>query len=339
MAHPATTLGSWFTALHAELQRRGLDASTLFAEAGVDPASLQQPQARVPLDRSRALWALAVERSGDPALGLAVASRVRQTTFHALGFAVLASATLEQALQRIVRYFRVVSDAAELRLEPLADGVRFRICALAGPEQPADEAVDALMAVLVRSCRALAGPDFRPMRTRLRRPAPVDPAPYRQCFGPDLRFGATDVLLDISTADAFRPLPFGNEDIAQHNEAMLQKLLASQAEQGIVAKVRALLVPQLSAGEPGQEQIATKLHLSLRQLQRKLQQEDTTFRQVLEDTRRDLALEYLRDSRYSVSEVAWLIGFGDSGSFSRAFRRWTGSSPSDWKANPPAPSA
>lgn len=331
MFQAASTLHSWFDALQAELIGRGIDASKLMREAGMQ-AGEAAPRERVPLEKSVRFWQLAVAATGDEALGLSVARQVRQTTFHALGFAVLASETLEQALQRILRYFCIVSDAAELRLDDTREGLRFSVCTLNGPIQPACESVDALMAVLVDSLRALAGRDFTPANVRLARPEPANSQPFLARFGPQLSFAAERTSLTVRYDDARRPLRYGNEEIAKHNDEILQRALSEQVTDSTANRVRSLLIDQLSAGEPGQEQIAVQLHMSLRQLQRKLQQEETTFRAVLDATRQELAMKHIKQSRYSISEVAWLLGFADSSSFSRSFKRWTRKSPRDWRA-------
>lgn len=325
-------MGRWFIALHAELARRGVDADALFRAAGLNVATLQPTQSRVTLAQSRQIWDAAVESTGDPALGLAVAQRASPGTFHALAFAVLASATLGQALERIVRYFRVVTDAAELQLETHPDRLRLRIQVRPHDTAPADAAVDALFAVLIQAARTLLSTAFAPLALHLTRPEPADLAPYRRCFGPHLHFAARELALDIALHDAQRPLPMGNEDLAAHNDHLLQRWMADTPQASTTERVIHLLRRTLSDGEPGQDHVASTLGMSLRQLQRKLQQEGRSYRVILDDTRSALADRHLPDARLSISEVAWLLGFADSGSFSRSFRRWHGLSPREWRA-------
>lgn len=338
MTGTASTLGTWFHALHAELCQRGLDANSLFQDAGVNPAALGEPQARIPLARSRALWQAAVTATNDPALGLAVARQIRQTTFSALGYAVLASTTLEDALRRIVRYFRVVSDAAELRLDECPTTFRLQISPLPGPTQPAEESIDAMLAVLANTCRALSGKTFKPSGACLRRARPPNIEPYIRTFGDAVQFGAAETALYVDKPLAQQALPYGNDEIARHNDVLLQKLLSSYAPETLVSRLRSVLIPQLSTGAVSQDWAARALHMSSRNLQRHLQHEKTTFREVLDELRRDLAMEHMHNPCYRISEVAWLLGFGDSGSFSRSFRRWTGTSPREWRAKQKDPS-
>ena len=109
-----STIGSWSAAILRALAARGIDEQRLARDAGIDPASLQAPDARVPRAALTRLWHLAVEATGDPCFGLSVPRFTMQTSFHALGYAVLASATLKEAFERIVRYRRLIGDVVQL---------------------------------------------------------------------------------------------------------------------------------------------------------------------------------------------------------------------------------
>ena len=111
-----TSLASWTRALRKQLDALGLDSNALCLQAGLDPQLMDDPNARYPLSATTRLWELAVEVSGDPAIGLRVSRFVSPTTFHALGYALVASGSLREVFERIVRYHQVISDALELEL-------------------------------------------------------------------------------------------------------------------------------------------------------------------------------------------------------------------------------
>jgi AraC-like DNA-binding protein len=100
----------------------------------------------------------------------------------------------------------------------------------------------------------------------------------------------------------------------------------------VATRCQASLLEQLSSGELSEEQMAQRLHMSRRTLQRKLAEAQTTYQKLLEDTRRDLALRYLEDPRHSITDITFLLGFSQQSAFTRAFRRWTGMSPTDYRA-------
>jgi AraC-like DNA-binding protein len=328
----ATVLASWARAIKRALDAAGCDSAAVFRKAGLDPAVLADPNARYPVENTTRLWQLAVAATGDACFGLKVASQVNQTTFHALGYALTASTTLKDVFERSVRYFRVVTDAVDLDFRASGAEYHFRILPPESGPQPAHEAVDAFISVYVRTCRALTDRSFAPLRILLRRPAPPDPAGFERTLRAPLRFAAAENLLVLDRAALERPLEGANPELARHNDEIVLRYLARFDRDNILARVKAALVECLPHGEPSQDAIAAALHLSSRSLQRRLADENTSYKQLLDATRRELALSYLKDNRYSVSEITYVLGFSDLSSFTRAFRRWTGQPPSAWRA-------
>ena len=122
-----TSLASWTRALRKQLDALGLDSIALCQQAGLDPNLMDDPNARYPLSGTTRLWEIAVQVSGDPAIGLRVSRFVSPTTFHALGYALVASGSLREVFERIVRYHQVVSDALDLHLSRAEDRYRFTL--------------------------------------------------------------------------------------------------------------------------------------------------------------------------------------------------------------------
>ncbi|MHA6491637.1 AraC family transcriptional regulator [Pseudomonas borbori] len=331
MTAEPTTLASWTRALRKQLDALGLDSTELCRAAGLEPNLLDDPNARCPLSITTRLWQLAVQASGDPALGLKTSQFVSPTTFHALGYALVASSSLREMFERIVRYHRVVSDALELELRACDDSYEFRFWVPAGSPPPAPEALDAFAAIYVRSCRNRLNRDFAPLAVHLQRAAPADPEPWYSTFRAPLSFSAADNLLRFPRAAFEQRLDDGNPELAEHNEAVLKRTLEQLQASHWSAKVRACLQAQLPDGEPSAERVAQALHLSLRSLQRHLAEEGSGYESLLSETRRSLALQHMRDPRCSISEIAYLLGFADTSSFSRAFKRWTGQAPSQYR--------
>ena len=166
-----TSLTSWGLAIARALETRGCNAAELFARVGLDFSALNDPEARYPVRAEALLWRLAVEATGDPCFGLEVARHTSPTTFHALGFSLAASGSLREAFERMVRYYRLVSDAAIIEFEQRGEFYRLSVRTQALAE-PAIEAIDAVVAVAVRLCRSLTDRKFSPMAVELQRPPP-----------------------------------------------------------------------------------------------------------------------------------------------------------------------
>ena len=331
MTAEPTSLASWTRALRKQLDALGLDSAQLCQEAGVDPALMEHPNARYPLSATTRLWGLAVQASGDPALGLKTSQYVSPTSFHALGYALVASSSLREVFERIERYHRVVSDALSLELTRGEDRYEFCLNVPAGGPSPAPEAIDAFIAIYVRTCRNRLGRDFAPLAVHLRRPQPADPSPWHDALRAPIQFGAQRDLLQFPLQAFDSPLEDGNQELAEHNETVLKRTLEQLQPLTWHRRVRTCLENQLPNGEPSAERIAQSLHLSLRSLQRHLADEGCSYENLLSETRQNLALQHMRDPHCSISEIAYLLGFADSSSFSRAFKRWTGQAPSQYR--------
>jgi len=326
-----TSLASWTRALRKQLDALGLDSDALCREAGIDPQLMDDPNARYPLSATTRLWALAVERSGDPAIGLRVSRFVSPTTFHALGYALVASGSLREVFERIVRYHQVVSDALELELTRGEDRYRFCLKVPDSSPPPALEAIDAFAAIYVRTCRNRLGRDYAPLAVYLRRPEPLDPKQWHTVFRAPVFFAAAEDRLEFALQDFDSHLDDANPELAEHNEAVLKRTLAQLRPLTWERKVRGAIEAQLPEGEPSADRIAQALHLSLRSLQRHLADEGCRFDTLLNECRENLALLHLRDPQCSLSEISYLLGFADTSSFSRAFKRWTGMTPGQFR--------
>ena len=326
MSEP-TSLASWTRALRRQLDALGLDGNALCREAGLDPQWMDDPNARYPLSATTRLWGLAVTASGDPAIGLRVSRFVSPTTFHALGYALVASGSLREVFERIVRYHQMVSDALVLELTRNADRYRFVLKVPPGSPQPAVEAIDAFAAIYVRTCRNRLGRDYAPLAVHLRRPAPVDPEPWHKVFRCDLVFDAADDCLEFGLHDFERHLDDTPPELAAPPKPTLTQLQPLTWERKVLGAIEA----QLPEGEPSAERVAQALHLSLRSLQRHLADEGCRFDTLLNECRENLALLHLRDPQCSLSEISYLLGFTDASSFSRAFKRWTGLTPGQFR--------
>lgn len=268
-----TSLASWTRALRKQLDALGLDSAALCTEAGLDPLQMDDPNARYPLSATTRLWELAVQASGDPAIGLRVSRFVSPTTFHALGYALVASGSLREVFERIVRYHQVVSDALTLELSRDGERYRFRLLQPPGGPAPALEAIDAFAAIYVRTCRNRLGRDYAPLAVYLRRPEPQDPKPWHTVFRAPVFFGAEEDRLEFAAQDFDSHLDDANPELAEHNETVLKRTLAQLQPLTWERKVRRVIEAQLPDGEPSAERVAQALHLSLRSLQRHLADE------------------------------------------------------------------
>jgi AraC-like DNA-binding protein len=322
-------LATWIKAIGRALDAAGCNGAAILAEAGFDPGDLEGPTARCPLVNNGRLWQLAVAATGDPAFGLKVASHIKHTTFHALSYALSASSTLKEAFERVRRLGQVGSDAVIYDLVKCGSEYRFVITAIAALPH---ESMDALVSAHLRMCRSLAGRDFSPRLVELRRPRPEKVDDFERLLRAPLRFSAPQNLMVFDAESIERRLDSANPELARYNDVIALQHLKGIERDDIQGRVREVLLHRLEGREPSQEEIAERLHMSARTLQRKLADSGTTYKEILDDTRHALALAYLSAPQHSVNEVTYLLGFSSGSCFTRAFRRWTGQSPTHWRA-------
>jgi AraC-like DNA-binding protein len=331
VAASPSVLSSWVRALLDAVEAHERDVPALLAEAGFNEESFRDPNSRHPVRDVARLWLLASEAVGDPAFGLRVPKYIRHTTFHALGYAVLASTTMGEALERVVRYCQVVTDSGMITLERADDEAVLQII----PSFPGDRGGqafrDSVLSIIVRVSRLLLS-SFSLRRVTLDREPSRDLAPYLRFFSCDVELGSYDALhFDAALLDA--ALPHSNPELARHNDAAVREYLARVETGTIVDRTRTAIAEQTTR-EVSPESIARKLGMSLRSLQRSLREHGTSYEDLLRDVRRELACAYLREGRYSVTEIAFLLGYDSLSAFARAFKRWTGKPPSAYQQDP-----
>jgi AraC-like DNA-binding protein len=331
-----SVLSSWTRTIADALLVAGVDVVKVLSEAGFSHDDFRDPNARLPAQATAKLWRVAVAYTADPAFGLEAARYVTQTTFHGLGVAVLASATLGDALRRFVRYGRLVCDTAEPCLD-VANGcarlsMRQREDAGEAAERPAYEATDAVLALIVRTCRLVTNRNFSLEQIQFQRPKPRDATPYEHVFRCPLRFGAAQDAMVFDAALLDRELLMANPELARRNDEAVREYLARIEHGNIVEQLRGKLIHRL-ADKPSPQEIARALGMSQRSMQRRLHESGTSYEAVLSDVRKELACAHLREGRYTVGELAFALGFEDASAFARAFRRWTGVSPSTFRAD------
>lgn len=325
-----STLTSAALLIAKALDARGLNSRALFFKAGLNPAKLRDASARYPYAGMARLWQLAVEATGDPNFGLEVARYWHPTTLHALGYAWLASSTLRVALERLVRYFHMLTSVARLSIDE--QGVlRFDSSAPEPELRPAFADTDAGVALILRMCRVSAGENFRPRKVMLMRPTPSNVKPYLETFGAPVEFSAACDTICFDPASLAVVLPTANAELARVNDQVIQRYLARFDDDDITNRARLKLTELMPSGGITREKLAQSIYLSSKTLQRRLNKQGTTFQKLLDDTRCELALYYMRDPKMSVRAVSYLLGFNEPGNFARAFRRWADYSPSEYR--------
>ncbi len=326
-----SALATFVLPIAQALRLRGVDAMALVEQAGVDPASIVNPDRRVAPERMQRLFRACVEATGDEAFGLVAAEQIQPQVLSGLGLAWLASDTLLDGLQRLVRFARIMSSGVELALEDDGALVHLVIGPRVEDERFTWAVRDFAVGLVVRMCRLTLGEFIAPLRVEMERPRPAEPERWEYLLSCRVAFDRPEARVTFLRADIVERLATGDPELARINDEQAQAYLDSIGDSGITRQVADRIVATLPDGAPSQQQIAASLNLSNRTLQRRLRDEGTSFLDLLQDTRLQLAHKYLRQRKRSVVETAYMLGFSEPSTFSRAFKRWTGMAPAAYR--------
>ena len=333
MLYEPTTLASVARLIGDSLETDyGIDPQPIFTRLKIDTSKFHRPGARVSFAKMDKLWRKAIVASGDPYFGLKVGEHATPSDFFVLGHAWLASATLLGALCRLCRYHDVLTTLnSHLELQEHADGHVLIDSYPKGGTMPQRAARDAGLVALLRLCETVARRPVRPLRVALTIPIKDKSQRYDELFQCPIEYGSDKEAWVFAAADLEEQLPGSIPEVANATDHIAENYISSLSESTVATAIRQLLVQMLPSGKIDQDTIAKRLYRSTSTLQRQLGAEGTSYRHILESTRRDLAEQYLKDSEYSQAQIAFMVGFTDQSNFARAFKRWTGVSPGEYR--------
>jgi AraC-like DNA-binding protein len=313
----------------------GIDWEPILRGCGVDPAVLQDSEARIAEDRFDRIWPAAAEYAGDPCIGLHAGERVHPRAVNLFGYLLLSSATVREGIERVAHYQRVLTGSPWLAVDDSATWTHVRV----GMEHADDEtrAIHSeYVALLVLGfLRWVTGTDIRPIEARFEHRARSDPAEYTRALRCPVKFRFERSEIVFPTGALDRPSRHANDEIARLHDEFAARLLERTEEHHLGSRVRKTLAGLLEVGPRDLKSIARHLHMSPRTLQRRLAEEGATFLGVLDLLRKELAVEHLRKQDTPISEVAYLTGFSEVSAFARAVRRWVGCTPLECRRGEP----
>jgi AraC-like DNA-binding protein len=324
-----TTIAAYGLAIARALEYKGVDSRRVFRAAGLSEALTNDPLQRISIEGFTRLLKVCREVTHDPYFGLSVGRFVHASNMHALGYALMASNTLMDLCERLTRYFRLISARARLELIRSQRDVRLKVVDLIGGSA---ESEDALVSFVIRIMRLLQHSDFKPLKVEMSRAQPPEgDAPYTELLRCPVSFGNSALVMAFDRLDLEKPLSGSCPELAQFNDNIAANYLAKLDKGDIVAVARAKIIDLLPSGRCSQIEVARQLGLSVTTFKQKMARRNTSYRQLLNSLREEFSRGYLSQPNLSVTEVTFLLGFTDVSNFTRAFKRWTGVSPSDFR--------
>ena len=324
-------LSSWTRVLLDGLIAEGYDGVAIAGKAGFLISDFDNPNGRFRLDRTSEFWRLAVEETGDDALGVWISKYVKPTTFHALGLAVAASGSWYEALSRMERYSEVVSDSEKVIVTIQDNHWQYILSPGAQTYRASVESLDAIMSHMLRTSRARIEGFDAPICVELARPKPKNHSTFSDFYGCSIKYDAqvNRMLLPLDLMHA--PLSTTNTSLAEQGDNIVQAYLNQIGTDPLEQKLRRAIVNTLPSGNINIQIIARDAGMSVRSLQRYFADIGGTFSDFASEIRAALARDYLSQNILPITEIAFLLGYSNPASFSRAFKIWTGQTPSQYQ--------
>jgi AraC-like DNA-binding protein len=318
----------------AELARSfGLDPQRLMSEVGLQPRVLDEPDLRSPVERAGELLERAAGLSGCESFGLRMAETRLLSNLGPVGLLIRDQPTLRDSLAVFLRYHLALNGGIALVIEEEAGVVVIREELLAGRAGAVRQGIELAVGVALRLMRQFLGPDWRPRRVCFTHEAPRDIATHLRVFGPCVEFqhdfnGIVCGRQDLDTAN-----PHADPAMARYAQQLLDASLHEQdATPRMLDDVRRAALLLLPSGRCSIEQVADQLGLVCRTVQRRLSEQGTSFTELVNELRIELAQRHVQGSARPLTEVAALLGFSASSGFSRWYSAQFGCSPSEARA-------
>jgi AraC-like DNA-binding protein len=312
------------------LRDLGASPAEAFAAAGLDPALFDDPGARISYRTASHLFQVCTDRTGCPHFGLLKGQKSGLDVLGLVGLLVKYAPDVGTALRNLVRFMHlhirgaVTTLSVEGKLATLAYEI------YAPGSEATDQIADASLATMFNIMTELCGPRWMPVEVRFEHRRPSNLAPFHHFFQAPLSFDMQENALVFAASWLSRPLPTANVELKRLLRDKVHELEA-QYQDNFPGQVRSILRTALPTGHATAGQVAALLSMHSRTLHRHLAEYGTNFRALVDECRCEIAQQLLKDTDRDVGDIAYLLGYADKSAFARAFRRWSGSSPGNWR--------
>lgn len=328
-SQPPGVLASAATGIVRAIEGQGGDVDRIFGDVGLLPDIAGSPTARLRLADFCALFEESARATRNGNFGLWFGNQFAPRDLGLWGYAAISAPTLGAALECLVRLFRYHQESSLMRLVDDPDGLvrlEYRIVAPSIVERRQDAELS--LGMFLNVMRECCGARWSPEEVQFEHPKPAAANEHEAAFGAPVYFSQPTNALLFRSEILTRPMPGRDPKLLAVMQTCLERLGAPMAgEESLLDHVRAAIRMRLPRGYPAIEDIAEELRAPLGALHRDLHAAGLTYKEMVEEVRRDLAVSYIRQRHLPFSEIAMLLGYSELSAFSRAFRRWTGASP------------
>ncbi|AEB83431.1 AraC family transcriptional regulator [Alicycliphilus denitrificans] len=330
MTLQASVSMSWVNTVLAAAERAGVPRERLLAQAGIAPAELARE--RWPIDHITRLWRAAVHCTQDAGFGLKAGALVGPGSFNVVSYLLQSAPSLRGAISVVQQYQRLISDGGRFQMIAGARAGWVVYHPRQGALAFSPHQIEAVLAAVVAFSRWVTGQAVRPLQVQFSQPRVGPLAGYREAFACPVAFeqAFSGVLLDNALLDA--PLPQADAQLARlHHQYAAQRLAVLHEGGALAQELRAWIAAALLGRVPTRAEAAQALGLSERTLARRMRAQRLSFSALLDAVRREAALQAVAERGRPLAEIGQALGYAEPSVFWRAFRRWTGQTPAQWR--------
>jgi len=324
---------SWVRSICQTVRGYGIDPNDLLHQSEMNPEVLHIPEARYAVEHVRTLWNLIIKATGDNLIGFKVGKEIQAATMHGVGLAIMASSCLAQVLELMSVYCKIISTTMELKLQEDHSGTTATFHTLEGSE-PKHAACIALLTFVYRQSCQLVQHKVKPEFVNLTINDQINNSQLNELdtyFNASVNLGSEVDSIRFSYSDLIEPYASSNPELLKLNEQIAIEYITKIDHNDICNAVNVQINHILPHNIPTLDQVASNLNLSPRTLQRKLKLANSSFENLLDNTKKQLANDLLAHSEDSISEIGFILGFSDASNFNRACQRWFNCSPTKYR--------
>ncbi len=316
---------------------KGIYTDVLLTAAEIDPLLFETPEARLTIDEMDRIYWQAMHLTGDKNLGLHVGECYVTGSINIVGHVFMSCRTIAELQDKFVEYTDIVSEAFKINIDIDA---KTNLTVIEYTTRHAEDKlkrqhIDCMFCVSITLLSALTGTPIKPLEVRFKHKPPDDISEHQRVFQAPLLFDQpmNALVFDSNVRDI--PILQPNPELLFLFEQHARKVLGEvRSDKTYTKKVSLLLMNKMQEEPPNIDVIAKNLAMSVRNLQKKLEKENTTYRAIFTEVSKKLAMSYLENKELSISEIAYLLGFSEPSVFHRSFKRWTGQTPTEYRTAP-----
>lgn len=326
--------GRLISYIHEAMQRAGIDTNAVYFEIGFNPEFLNKPELRTPHEGQIAFWQAVEKVSGNPDISLTLAPYIPLYRGDVFEYLFYSSPTFREGCTRAMRYSRLFSDAfaGSLGDDRKDEGPAFFTLAVTQDKHPVLRHTEVCVAYgLIQFCKSVTDGAFKPERISLQASKPKSPAQYAKVFGCPVEFDGAQSRIYFDRAILDRPSPHSEPELLRVHEELASRQLVKLESRDVVEDVKRVLAQGLEYQKCDLEMVSKQLNRTPRRLRQELMRAGTSFNQVLADFRFTMARRLLGGTDEPIDNIVYLTGFSEVSTFYRAFRRWAGKTPVQYR--------